>query len=154
MCEDQSSVLILVVKKVSISLLVHFSFQMMEVGSNGYYSKLNKTIYCQYIPCLFAFFNVFFVSFRVFPYLFVSFHVFPLRVFSCLFASFGVFSRFFASLRVFSHFSMTARMHLSEISDKGWYAQRRCTFTLERNADFGRRAMLLNEENSGIPAAT
>ena len=33
-------------------------------------------------------------------------------------------------------------------------AQRRCTFTLERNADFGRRAMLLNAENSGIPAAT
>ena len=29
-----------------------------------------------------------------------------------------------------------------------------CTFTLERNADFGRRAMLLNAENSGIPAAT
>ena len=38
--------------------------------------------------------------------------------------------------------------------DLGWYAQRRCTFTLERNADFGRRAMLLNAENSGIPAAT
>ena len=36
----------------------------------------------------------------------------------------------------------------------GWYAQRRCTFTLKRNADFGRRAMLLNAENSGIPAAT
>ena len=36
----------------------------------------------------------------------------------------------------------------------GWYAQRRCTFTLGRNADFGRRAMLLNAENSGIPAAT
>ena len=35
-----------------------------------------------------------------------------------------------------------------------WYGQRRCTFTLERNADFGRRAMLLNAENSGIPAAT
>ena len=33
----------------------------------------------------------------------------------------------------------------------GWYAQRRCTFTLESNADFGRRAMLLNAENSGIP---
>ena len=28
-----------------------------------------------------------------------------------------------------------------------------CTFTLERNADFGRRAMLLNAENSGIPAS-
>ena len=36
----------------------------------------------------------------------------------------------------------------------GWYAQRRCTFTLERNADFGHRAVLLNVENSGIPAAT
>ena len=35
-----------------------------------------------------------------------------------------------------------------------WYAQRRCTFTLERNADFGRRAMLLNAEISGIPAAS
>ena len=40
------------------------------------------------------------------------------------------------------------------VYDKGWYAQRRCTFTLERNADLGRRAMLLNAENSGIPAAT
>ena len=38
--------------------------------------------------------------------------------------------------------------------DLYWYAQRRCTFTLERNTDFGRRAMLLNGENSGIPAAT
>ena len=28
------------------------------------------------------------------------------------------------------------------------------TFTLESNADFGRRAILLNAENSGIPAAT
>ena len=27
-------------------------------------------------------------------------------------------------------------------------------YIYERNADFGRRAMLLNAENSGIPAAT
>ena len=26
--------------------------------------------------------------------------------------------------------------------------------SIERNADFGRRAMLLNAENSGIPAAS
>ena len=43
---------------------------------------------------------------------------------------------------------------VSILLDLGWYAQRRCTFTLGRNADFGRRAMLLNAENSGIPAAT
>ena len=35
-----------------------------------------------------------------------------------------------------------------------WYAQRRCTLRSERNADFGRRAMLLNAQISGIQAAT
>ena len=45
-CEVQYSVMILVVKKVSISLLVHFPFQMIKVGSSGYYSKLNKIICC------------------------------------------------------------------------------------------------------------
>ena len=74
-CEVQTSVLILVVKKVSITLLVHFLFQLIKVGSSGDYSKLNKTICCQYIPCLFAFYNVFFVSFCVFSCLSVSFRL-------------------------------------------------------------------------------
>ena len=79
-CEVQYSLLILVVN----TLLVHFPFQLIKVGSSGYYSKINKTICCKYEPCIFAFYNVFFVSSRVFSCLFMSFHVFPILVFSCV----------------------------------------------------------------------
>ena len=43
---------------------------------------------------------------------------------------------------------------VSKHRHKGWYAQRRCIFTLERYPDFSRRAMLLNAQISGILAAT
>ena len=46
-----------------------------------------------------------------------------------------------------------AQKQLSMV-DLGWYAQRRRTFTLERDPDFSRRAMLLNEQISEILAAT
>ena len=78
-CEVQSFVLILVVKKVSIPILVYFFFQLILDDSSDFYYKLNKTNFVNMYP--------------VFSRLFVSF-----RVFSCLFASF----------RAFSHFSMTA----------------------------------------------
>ena len=78
MCEVESSVLILVVKKLSVLILIYLFFQMILDCSNGDYSEINKTICCQYIPCLFAFYNVVFVSF-------VSFHVFSCLFSPCLF---------------------------------------------------------------------
>ena len=79
MCEVQSSVLILVVKKVSIPNLVYFFFLLISDCSSDYYSKLNKTncvnkypvfshfiMYFSFLFVSFMFFHVFLsVSFRV-----------------------------------------------------------------------------------------
>ena len=67
-------------------------------GSNDYYSKLNETICCQYISCLFPFSYVFFVSFHVFSCLYMAFRLVNTRLMSfrillSLFLVFYVFSK-------------------------------------------------------------
>ena len=75
-CEVQPSVLILVVRKVSIPILVYFFFQLILNGSSDYYSKLNKTNFVNIYPVFSHFimyFSFLFESFRIFSCLFVSF---------------------------------------------------------------------------------